>query len=721
MKKTFVVISIVALIIVGAVSTFLILGTTHTPSSSNSNNNEDSNSNENDIPVAWIQVPLCTAEQETADLHGGEGMQMIWGICYADSNLDIVYLISDTSQVWKSEDGGSSWEMKHKGFLSNGGVSMAVHPSNEDIVFVAGSQHDFDIPPDDIADGIYRTMDGGDSWGLVKQTGFRRLGNTRGGTNFAFVGQDTVYAGTHEDGLLKSMDGGDSWTSLNVFSNEMILDLHSHPQDPSIIFVATENGLYRYTDSGLPTLENIGLGLTDTPRAVVINPNDPSLMYASVGKAGVFKSTDGGLTFNTSNNGLEDVLDWSEDGHEAAYLAMSSVDPNYMYVSFYLLGGNQPYYTHNGGNSWHQPTIMDQGNLIYGVNYETGGEFWSSPIAPSPIDKNIAITSGNANHPEITTDGGDTWTYSGNGYTGGRVNAFGWDPNDPDRFIFFLTDFGPVFTNDGGSTFSNLQVENPYNHSKTTLAGALDPTPGSKVIVTAVGNWQDQVIAVSEDEGQTWDFKAGTNDFYEYITFHPQNADIIYAGKYKSTNKGDLWNEISKKVVAMFQDDGDIVYSFEEQGDGTTILKSIDGGTTWTQPYGTLNVNSDSIMQVLIDPADENRVYVATLWQGIYIWEVDHWEQKTDANGLEKDRFGGLCVGSLAIDPNQSNIVYAGRWISFRGHANGVFQSTDYGETWNNTSLNLGPEFTAWSLSVNPHDSYIYVGSSHGTWKLSPE
>ena len=713
--------SILAVILAGSISVWLILAISDNPDSDDPNNNEGYEGIENNVTFAWTQVPLRTTEQEAAGLLGGEGMQMIWGISYAPSNPDIVYLLSDTSQVWKSEDGGSSWAMKHKGFLSNGGVSLFVHPSNEDIVFVAGSQHDFDIPPSEVADGIYRTIDGGESWSLVKQTGFRRLGNEKGGTNFAFAVDNVIYAGTHEEGLLKSIDGGDSWTSLNLLSDERILDLKINPLDSSILFIATENGLYKYTEGGDPQLEQIGSGLADFPRAIVGNAINPGLIYVSVGKDGVFKSTDGGLNFNACNNGLEEVLDWSKEGHEATYLAMSPVDPDYLYVSLYWLGGNQPYYTHDGGSSWHEPSIMDQGNLIYGVNYETGGEFWSSPIAPSPVDENVAITSGNANHPEKTMNGGDTWTYSGNGYTGGRANAFGWTPNDANRFVFFLTDFGPVLTKDGGSTFRNLHLENPSNYGKTTLAGAIDPTPGSKVIVTAVGDWQSQVIAVTRDDGQTWDFISGTDDAYEYIAFHPQNPDILYAGIYKSTDKGYTWNEIPKEVVAVFSGNGDIVYAIEAMGDDTALLKSSDGGSTWAQPYNNISIDSESITQVVVDPEDEDRVYVATIWQSVYIWEGDHWDQKTEEHGIEKDRFGSLCVSSLAIDPNQPNVVYAGRWLSFSGHANGVFRSTDYGETWENVILNLGPEFTAWSLSVNPHDGYIYVGSSHGTWKLPPE
>ena len=52
---------------------------------------------------------------------------------------------------------GNSWEMKHKGFLANGGVSLAVDPRDEDFVLAAGSQHDWGNS-NDFADGIYKEI-----------------------------------------------------------------------------------------------------------------------------------------------------------------------------------------------------------------------------------------------------------------------------------------------------------------------------------------------------------------------------------------------------------------------------------------------------------------------------------------------------------------------------------------------------------------------------------
>jgi photosystem II stability/assembly factor-like uncharacterized protein len=462
--------------------------------------------------------------------------------------------------------------------------------------------------------------------------------------------------------------------------------------------------------------------LPDFPRTISIRPDNSNIEYVTVGKDGVYKSTDGGNRFDPCNNGLS-PLTW-DNGYAVTYFAMSPVNPDYLYASFYCLGGNHPYYSHDGGSSWQAPAVMDIGDLIFDVNHDNGGEYWSTPIAPSPVNEHIALTSGAGNHVEMTMDGGSTWSYSGDGYLGGRAGtglaSFGWDRYNSHRFALFLIDFGVVLTTDGGATFRNLAVPD-YQGQLTTPVGALDPTPGSKVIVAAVGGWENQIIAVTHDEGQNWTQVTGTDDDYNFIAFHQQDPNIVYAGKYRSADKGLTWTEMAKKVVAIYPGNGDVVYAKEpDAGAGTLISKSADGGTTWMRPYPPIDVDMASVNEIAIDPFDPDRVYVATHYLGLFIWDGQQWVNRTDADGLEKDRFGTVSIRNVTIDPKHPNVVYAGRWITFHGHANGIFRSQDYGASWENITHNLGPEFTPWAVSANPHDGYVYIGSSHGTWKLPP-
>ena len=192
----------------------------------------------------WKAMPLRSQAQKDAGLMGGEWMQVSFSIAYAPSNSNIVYLVSDTSQVWKSIDGGNTWYSKRSGFRSLGGISLAVDSKDENTVFVSGSAHSASTAySTSTVDGIYRTTDGGDNWQLVYNTDYYRgdgvnAGAPGEGQHFVFdpdsfdgTRHQTIYAGTHSKGIFKSTNGGTSWTKLLTNTNldsMRILDLEIH-------------------------------------------------------------------------------------------------------------------------------------------------------------------------------------------------------------------------------------------------------------------------------------------------------------------------------------------------------------------------------------------------------------------------------------------------------------------------------------------------------------
>ncbi|MGR3318908.1 MAG: WD40/YVTN/BNR-like repeat-containing protein [Candidatus Anammoxibacter sp.] len=467
------------------------------------------------------------------------------------------------------------------------------------------------------------------------------------------------------------------------------------------------------------TVERIWSTPPAIPRSIQIDSEDSNIMYVSVGKFGVYKSTDGGNTFDKYNAGLP-----MEDDRSAriTYLALSPVNTGYLYTSFSGSDGNFPYYSKDGGVNWNKPSVMDKGDLVNNIVPDDVVNFVGAPIAINPVDENVAITTGVGNSIQKTVDGGDTWEYSGNGYTGGKagigLSSIGWDTNNQYRFALFLRDFGAVLTDDGGETFRNLNAPS-YKGGSSVIVGAIDPTSGSDVIIAAVGDDDKQIIAVTRNEGNEWARIGGTEGKYTFIAFHPQDPDIIYAGKFKSVDNGFTWESMEKDVIAVFGSNGDVVYASETKEGALTIFKSVDGGVNWESTYDSVEVSGDFASELVIDPNNQDRLYLTTA-NGVNIWDGLQWNLKSNNNGLEEGRFGSSSVRSVAVDPNNPNIIYAGKWIGDKGHANGVFMSTDYGETWGNITYNLGPEFTPWAISVNPNTGDVYVGSSHGTWFISP-
>ncbi len=706
----------------------------------------------------WTPLPLRTAAQVVAGVPGGEGMQMIWDLEIAPSNRNVAYLVSDTSQVWRSSDGGTSWQMCHRGFLANGAVSLAIDPANENLVLAAGSVHIVKIVDDttvalsdDTADGIYRTVDGGESWELVRRTAFFRperhtrdpktgeivFKTMRGGKSFAFSSRGVVYAATHTEGLLKSADKGATWVPMGILAEEPIWGVVAHPDDPSIAYVIADSGLYRLTDGDRPAVERVNTLLQPgTPRSLVFDPSKPRVIYVATAEGGIQKSTDGGRSFSFKNIGLDplNILHL-----EAVNLAISPVNPSRLYVSFSECAYNQPYFTVDGGETWRAPGAMDTllDDIVWYGGDDQRGSFWGSAIAVDPVDENVALTVGGGDHIIRTADGGVSWAYSSSGYTGGRAAvssaSFSFDVSNMNRFALFLIDFGVFLTEDGGATFKNLPlpwVSVDLRAGRSTTVGALCPVPGSGVIVTATGGWDKQVLAVSRDGGDSWDLFDGvdrqpdTADSYRFIAFHPQNPDVVYAGRYRSLDRGKTWQALPRRVEVMFPGNGDVVYSVSEEPEQVVVFQSTDRGTTWRQVFAPLQDVCPS--GIAVDPLDETRVYLTSYTVdgacpgGVYIWEADRaaWFQVGEQQGLEKDRLGSLGTLGIAIDPNRPNIVYVGKWNAGRGQSNGVFRSLDSGRTWEDITFDLGPEFTPWAIAVDPHNGRVFMGSSHGTRTL---
>lgn len=690
----------------------------------------------------WLSVPIRTKPQRTAGLDGGEGMQQIFGIAYAPSNPNVVYMVTDTSQVWKSVDGGTTWKMKHNGFDANGGYCLAVDPNNENIVLVYANRMDADGQDlEGSRKGIYRTSDGGENWTLVRSAAIAKNPGqaSRGGTNIAFVSSSIVFAGSQGEGLFKSSDGGNTWSQISLaeIDGDTLYDLKVHPDDASILFVSSETDklLYKITGGG-SAITPIGDGLPQNPTSIVISGNhngdlSDDTLYAVLGRYGVYKSTDSGARFAAANSGLAAAL---TAGARAIYLGQSPVDPNYLYVNF---DKAKYYYSHSGGDSWVSATSMDELNAdgwISGSQTNSssgsGGDWWSAPVTPHPSDKNIALTVGGSDQVKKTFDGGTRWKYSSSGYTGGRAGgvasnsdaiSYQWDKGNRDRMVVFLADFGPFLTTDSGSIFRNLGIPR-YFGQQTTWAGAFEPVAGSELIVTAVGTWKVQKIAVTRNadaKTPSWVLVDNTDDNYSFIAFNPQDTNIIYAGKYKSLDKGFTWLPQAKKIIAMYQGDGNTVYASEVLDGATVIFKSTDGGINWIAPYPSIPAVS-SIKQITVAPNNPDKLYLAVANKGLYIIDGASISLKNDSNGLTRDRFNSISTALVAVDPNHSNILYVGAWNAALGAANGVFRSIDEGNTWENITFNLGPEFNTWSLIVNPHDGFVYVGSSHGTWKLPP-
>lgn len=654
--------------------------------------------------IKWKSVPLRSKEQQAAGLAGGEGFQDAYAIAYAPSNPSTVYLGTDTSQVWKSVDGGSSWVPKNNGFLSYGARSIAVDPINDNIVFAAGFVgHTYSVAQryKGRLQGIYRSVDGGENWSLVRLTEFFAQ-ESRSGCLLAFDSStgngartQVIFAGSYSEGLLRSDDGGATWKPAG-FKGDRITDMKEKPDNPGELLIATEEGLYACHKG---EKRKVGNGLPSRPRSIAISRRNPRIVFAAVGTAGIFKSMDGGEHFERLNTGLLDLKNYTD-------VAVSPVDGSIAYA-IADRSGTRPFFTANGGITW--STSKDP------IQYLADADFWfSSPVTPHPRESKTALTVSNG-RPRIlkTTDGGRNWHYCGNGFTGGRMLDMGVDGN---RMLFLLTDFGAWLTEDNEKTFRDLKVKRVFGLTSSSSGAIKDNT-----IVVSVGTWGKKALEVSQDLGKTWTVFSNAIDLFKFISFHPKRPQLIYAGPYRSRDRGRTWERMSQTIRAVYADDGDIVYAISDAADRKCrIMKSIDQGSTWQNPYPQLAFPSSSVNGMAVAPNDQDRVYLATD-RGVVFFNGKTWIRRDQNHGLTKDHFEMCCISAIATDPGNSEVIYAGRSAPGYGESNGVFRSSDGGLTWENISANLGNGITIWSIRVNRFNGAVYVGTSLGTWTYSPE
>jgi len=228
--------------------------------------------------------------------------------------------------------------------------------------------------------GVWKTMDGGVSWQMVSDSTFTSA--SVGAIEVAQTNPNVVYVGMGEvemrgnisfgDGMYKSLDAGKTWKHIGLEESYAIGSIAIHPQNENIVFVAAqghiwgpnkERGLYKTTDGGA-TWNLILKGANDSTGCVDIkfDPTNPNILYASMWKAfrtpyslssggegsGLYKSIDGGNSWKliSENAGLPKGLNGK------IIVTVSSVDHNKIWAVVENITNAGIYFSEDGGETW---------------------------------------------------------------------------------------------------------------------------------------------------------------------------------------------------------------------------------------------------------------------------------------------------------------------------------------------------------------------------------
>jgi len=529
----------------------------------------------------------------------------------------------------------------------------------------------------------------------------------------------TVYVAAASGGVWKSTNAGTTWTPIfEDYGTGNIGDIAIFQPDPNIVWVGTGescvrnsvgwgDGVYKSTDGG-ETFINVGLSDTHHISEVLAHPTDPDVAYVAAqghlwghtGERGLFKTTDGGQTWDKLTDGLPD-----DNRTGASDLIMDPRDADVLYVAFW--------------QRLRQPHRFDSGGPNGGIFKSTnGGRSWEQLTDGLPEGETgkigLAISRANPDTVMAIVEHGFQPSQ--------RVEG---EPN-PDYDDMSKLGTGIYRSESGGDSWEYLSRYNnrPFYYSHIWM----DPVDDEIVYVLS-GSAQ-----ISIDGGRTFDRSMGgiSGDFHA-LWLSPSNPEIFYVGN----DKGSYITYDNGYSFVMFDnmDIGQFYAVTADMRDPYYVYGGLQDNGNWGGPSnsrdwnGILNdhwfkFHSGDGFHTTVDPNDWRTVYTESQGGSIRrldavfrqvgksitpgrqnVLNIDEYlvepEGEPEAGGGGRGGFGGggnrlpreqfrfNWSSPLILSPHQTTTIYFG--------GNHVFKSTDRGDTWMIVSPDLSyadPETT---------------------------
>ena len=543
--------------------------------------------------------------------------------------------------------------------------AVAGHPSDPATIYVAS-----------LGGGIWKTEDGGASWVPLTEDQPTLF---MGAVAVALSNPEIVYAGTGignvSSGVLKSSDAGGHWTLLgtDVFQYLPISKIVVHPMNPELLYVATGGGgvgslfnnagVWKSTDGGL-TWSNTTAAIENSTTAnfsdLIMDPSNSEVLFAAIGSTGgadvngVYETTDGGANWTRLGGGLP-------SGTIVGYtkVATSAASPQTLYVSI----------TGSG-----QERSSEFGHLFKMMKSTDGGSTWSE-LTNTP---NFMKPQGWRNNTLIVDRSNANVVFAGGTDNGGEC--------------------GIIKSNDGGDSWTCIATDENGDGPHTDHNGIALDAAGRVLDANDGGLWRLDDPAVDHLKWTNLNGNLQTT-LLTGIALHPTRSDIAYAGL---QDNGTL--EFTDNVAWQSKRGGDggfvrvdpenpetVYHEYQQLGDdgtaGTGFLeRSDDGGSTWTAATAGINPTDRSVFYIpyVVGAANSSRLLLGTNRVYESINRGDYWVPLSSPgrNGWTADET--TVIESVAAAATNVKTIYA----LAGGH---VFVTTDHGATWIERNPVLAP------------------------------
>ncbi|MCC7003119.1 MAG: glycosyl hydrolase [Gemmatimonadaceae bacterium] len=611
--------------------------------------------------------------------------------------------------------------------------------------------------------GVWKTTDGGTNWQPMTD---RYFGGTIGAIGVAESNPDIVYVGggethirgntSHGDGLWKTTDAGRTWTLMGLKETRHIARIRVHPTNPDIVYVGAlghafgpnpERGVFKTIDGGKTwsriLFRNDSTGISD----LVMDPSDPNTLYAAFWHAyrtpwslnsggaggGLMKTTDGGATWRelTGNAGLPRGV-WGKVG-----IAVSPAKTSRVWAIIENDSGGV-YRSDDAGSTWQW--INKDRNL-------RPRAWYYSKIFADPKDTNV-VYGLNVNFFR-STDGGRTFRQTIQVPHGDNHDM--WiAPNDPMRMIE-SNDGGANVSFNGGQTWSEQDFATAQmyhvstsNHFPYWVCGAQQDNstlcgPSRKQGNIGIGDW---VQAGGGESG--------------YVTPHPTDPDIIFAGSYSGyLSRKDMRTGLQRNINAwpmnpMGHSSEDIKYKFQWTfpivismhdpkvlyAGGSHLFRSLNEGHSFDIISPALARNDPRTLGPSGGPITKDQTGVETY--GTIFTLAESFQSKdvlwvgTDDGWVQLTRDGGKSwknvtpkglgdftrISMIEASHYQEGTAYlAGNRFQMDDFTPHLWKTTDYGATWTKITNGIpADEFTRVIREDPERRGMLYAGTERGVF-----
>ncbi len=555
---------------------------------------------------------------------------------YASNVLDIfipssntIYISTYFDGIYKSLDGGESWNLVSDN-LTQGVYANKILVNNKNYIFAANSH------------GLFRSTDNGNSWEWLTNYDF-------GTTNtLLLLGGDTLNAST-QNGLYISIDDGNTWNSLTTNLSNVWINTFARNTQHRIFIGSPDGTIYSSTNEGQSWDSII---ICDYSINSISTFNNSVFVATDIG---IYRSLDGGGNWEFVNNGLPS---------EEYYLIKQN-----LIGDVFTLSQNGFFRSTNYGDNWEvinqeanglNVLLIDTNNNLYG-----GSVYWGRGMYKS-------------------TDNGTTWQNKNEG----TKNSFITTLNKSTVGNIWAGSWGQglYYSSNGGS---NWQYSNFVNKKVSSVICS-----GDNYIFVATS----EGFYLSEDSGQNWvekdsglsNLRIEAMELFDSCLY----VGTYGSGVYKSYNKGNTWVNINYnlptqtiKAVSKFND-------FLLCGTSQGIYRLPDSSNNWE------NIFSVTSPETIFNDEANSNIYIGTTYDGAYV--------STDSgitwNNLVNN---GLYAGEVrSFGTDLAGNIYAGTY------GVGIYVSHDSGNNW--IKLNEGLTHKTVNALVTDINGFIYAGTIGG-------